>query len=273
MRKQIIGLIALCAAAFAARGAESDWAGSFYTVGPDRYADGSEVLPDEEYVLVWQKNGTAFAGFREDGALVDAENSVRLNVDRWHAEPRKKGGCELKRISITLDPSYLQTGSLSLYVLDTRRFSGHVYDAASGELLSVSTNVTSASAAKAVQGYAEVAAYAAVVQTGGSTTAGTTEGKTYFLSTIDNAVIESPVITGMRFEGDFVVLTVASTNSKLTYDAVGSDCIGTATGASATSKAVAPVSGAATSKDAIEIRVRRDAAASSQFFRVIRRQL
>lgn len=268
MRKQLIGLIALCAAIFVAQGAESDWFGTFKTVGPDRYADGALVLPGESYVLVWQRANTTFQGFREDGSLVNTEDSIRLNVSDWVAKQGTEG-CSLGRTTITIPNSYMNTGSLSLYVLDSRRYSGHVYNA-DGDLVSVSTNVTKGAEA-AVHSYAEVAAYALL--TSGTTIKGTTEGKTYLLSTIDNRVIAAPVITGMRFEGEYVVLTVSSSSPRVTYDAIGSADVSATSSEAPTSKAVAPVSGAAAEDATIEIRLRRDAAAKSQFFRVIRRQL
>lgn len=278
MRKQIIGLIALCAAAFAARGAESDWFGVFCTSGPDCYSDGSLVLPNEEYALVWQKSGTSFQGFRDDGTLVDGENSVLLNKSTWLAKPldstNPAQGCHLDYITVTVPLQYAQTGSFSVYVLDTRRYSGHVYDGA-GNLVSVNTNVTSVLAAgsgKAINGYAEVAAYATMSGGMGGLIEGTTADKTYFLSTLDNTKIPAPVITGMRLEGEYVVLTVSSTSSQVTYDAVSSTSISTTGRGASAQKAVAPVSGAAEPDGQIEIRLRRDVEAKSQFFRVIRRQ-
>lgn len=272
--KKAIAILALGVAAFVARGGdESDWRGTFTTIPPDLYSDGSRVIEGEEYILVWQKNGTTFKGFREDGSLVDNVNSIRMNEKTWRAtcdDPAQ--GCYLDYWTITIPSSYTTTGTFSLYVLDTRRFSGHQYDA-DGNLLSVTTNLTvAAEGGRSIQGYAEVAALA-TVSTSSTLIEGTTVGKTYLLSTLDNAMIEAPVITDMRFDGDYVVLTVTSTHSKVTYDAVGSENISTAVRGAAETSSVSPVSGAATSKGTIEIRLKRDWAAKSQFFRIIRRQM
>ena len=217
----------------------------FSTKGPDRYADGTTVLDGEVYALVWTRSGTAFAGFNVDGTPVDWDNASVL-----YAAPLAKGGrCE--SIKFVVDPlilkGWLANGVLSLHLLDTRAWAADGTAAVAG--------------ATRVQGSAAAAPFA-------SATGGTGEKPVYAASAVGTDV-PSPKITGIRVEGDAVVLTVANTVGALDY-AVSA---GTTPAADDDAHASRPVSGAAAKGAVIELRVPRDPNATSQFFRVGRNPL
>ena len=101
-----------------------------------------------------------------------------------------------------------------------------------------------------------------------SATGGTGENPVYAASAVVTDV-PSPKITGIRVEGDAVVLTVANTVDALDY-AISA---GTTPAANDNTRASSPVSGAAAKGAVIELRMPRDPNATSQFFRVGRNPL
>lgn len=228
----------------------------FSTKGPDRYADGTTVLDGEVYALVWTRSGTAFAGFNVDGTPVDWDNASVL-----YAAPLAKGGrCE--SIKFVVDPlilkGWLANGVLSLHLLDTRAWAADGTAAVAGATrVQGSTCVT--------EGVSVETAAAAPFA---SATGGTGEKPVYAASAVGTDV-PSPKITGIRVEGDAVVLTVANTVGALDY-AVSA---GTTPAADGDAHASRPVSGAAAKGAVIELRVPRDPNATFQFFRVGRNPL
>ena len=176
----------------------------FSTKGPDRYADGTTVLDGEVYALVWTRSGTAFAGFNVDGTLVDRDNASVL-----YAAPLAKGGrCE--SIKFVVDPlilkGWLANGVLSLHLLDTRAWAADGTAAVAGTTrVQGSTCVT--------EGVSVETTAAAPFA---SATGGTGEKPVYAASAVGTEV-PSPKITGIRVEGDAVVLTVANTDGALDY--------------------------------------------------------
>lgn len=226
----------------------------FSTKGPDRYADGTPVLDGEVYALVWTRNGTTFAGFNVDGTPVEPDNASVL----YAASLAKGGRCE--PFKVVLDPlvlqGYLANGVFSLHLLDTRAWAADGTATVAGATrVQGSTRVTEG---------ALVAAAASIA----SKTGGTGENPVYAASAVGKDV-PSPKITGIRVEGDEIVLTVANTVSALDY-AVSAGATPTA---DADAHASCPVSGAASKGATIELRVPRDPNATSQFFRVGRNPL
>ena len=221
----------------------------FSTTGPDRYADGTTVLDGEVYALVWTRSGTAFAGFNVDGMLVDQANASVL-----YAAPLAKGGrCE--SIKFVVDPlilkGWLANGVLSLHLLDTRAWAADGTAAVAGATRVQGSTCVSEGVSVETAGSAPFA----------SATGGTGENPVYAASAVGTDV-PSPKITGIRVEGDAVVLTVANTVNALDYAAADDDA-----------HASRPVSGAAAKGAVIELRVPRDPNATSQFFRVGRNPL
>ncbi len=228
----------------------------FSTKGPDRYADGTTVLDGEVYALVWTRNGAAFAGFNVDGTPVEPDNASVL-----YAAPLAKGG-RCAPIKVVVDPLLLQgllgNGALSLHLLDTRAW------AADG--------TATVAGATRVQGSTCVTEGASVTADAevpfASKTGGTGANPVYAASAVGKDV-PSPKITGIRVEGDEIVLTVANTVGALDYAASA----GATPAADEDAHASRPVSGAASKGAAIELRVPRDPNATSRFFRVGRNPL
>lgn len=259
-------LLGLVAALSAAGAGENSQFFSVYTVPEDRYADGTVVKDGEYYTLTWQKDDWTFDGFTVDGTPVSPAYCEVL----WQ-DSAAENGC-LEERTFTFDTrehkSFEGGGRFALYLLDTRKFAEPTvsYDAA-GNVASVTTNATLAGTLTgAVQGFVEVAGF---IAPNGSVVSGTSAGKPFLLSTLDNTRVENPVVTGIRVDGDDVVLTVSSTTDAVVYNAaVGATPADART--SAVAAAHAPVSGASTADGTIELRIPRDKQATHQFFKVMR---
>ena len=88
----------------------------FSTTGPDKYADGSQVLDNEVYALVWVAKSAAFAGFNAKGELVDdAANKLICR-----AAVAKNGSCPFIRYMLDGGNQDLNDGEFRVYLLDTR---------------------------------------------------------------------------------------------------------------------------------------------------------
>lgn len=258
------GLLCALAALSAAGAGEDATFFSFFTVPEDRYADGTVVKDGEWYALTWQRRGWTFDGFTVDGDPVSPDSCEVLWL--W---PAAKDGC-LEERSFTFDErghkSFAEGGRFALYLLDTRKFAAPTvsYDAA-GNVASVTTNATLAGTLS-VQGFAEAAGF---IASNGRPFGGTSAGKPFLLSTLDDAYVERPVVTGIRVEDDVVVLTVSSTTDAVVYNAAAGETPEAAMASSAAT-AQAPVSGASAAGGTIELRIPRDRQATGRFFKVIR---
>jgi hypothetical protein len=92
---------------------------SFYTKGPDRYADGSIVMDGECYALVWSKDGK-FDGFLANGDVIDKNDRIVLV-----APVAKDGRCPKVLFQIPAhEADELSGGTYAVYLLDTRSVSG-----------------------------------------------------------------------------------------------------------------------------------------------------
>ena len=135
----------LAAATFAGKG---NVVVTFYTTGPDKYADGQTVVDGETYALVWTPEGSEFAGINADGTAV-APSKIALK-----APVAKDGKCPIVKFEI--DEGYATAnfpgGTWGVYLLDTR-----VIVAANGETGAAAT-ATGAAGGSAVHGYGLVGA-------------------------------------------------------------------------------------------------------------------
>jgi len=242
--KKLIGIALATLAATCFAGAQNDLRVTFSTQGPDKYADGTEVLDGEFYALVWSP--TAFAGFKADGTTVNPADEVIATV------PFAKGGrlpLTLAEIDAELAPKY-EEGAFSVLLLDTRNAAGEVA-AGVKEPSSVNGYVTTATVT-----LEEAAASASL---------GVDSAVTVAVASAVPADAPKPVITAVRKEGDSLVLTVKGTAAYLKYNVAGGatpDAIGSE------GKAEAPKDGAATAEDTIELKV--PAKGNSGFYKVIR---
>jgi len=210
------------------------------TKGPDTYADGMTVLDGETYALVWTRGGTPFAGFNADGSLVDAAASAVLYAGAVAAN----GACP--EMTFAIDSDVLAAlgsgGSFALHVLDTRQFGA-------GKAL----------LGGAVQGSRQVVAVdmtSFARSDGDVATAGV-----FKPSCIAGEEVPAPKVTGLRIEGDEVVLTVENTVRALNYTVATGATPSAVSGRTATT----PVTGGGTvelrvpkTKDACFFRVRRN---------------
>ncbi len=243
MKKLICGLaIASAAACFA--GAQNDLRVTFSTRGPDKYADGSIVLDGEFYALVWTP--TEFQGFNADGSTVSKDDEVIATV------PFAKGG----RLPLTLaeidaaDASKYEEGAFSVLLLDTRNAAGEVE--------------ADAKAPSAVNGYVTTATVS-LEEAAASASLGVASPVQVSVASAVPADAPKPVITGVKKDGKYLILTVKGTAAYLRYNVAGGatpDAIVT------TGAAEAPKDGAATTEDTIELKV--PAEGNSGFYKVIR---
>ncbi len=92
---------------------------TFSTPGPDAYADGTLVLDNECYALVWTPSGSTFAGINADGtAAGDSKVVIAAPVAKNHRCPS---------ITYQIDSDYAAdngytNGTWGVYLLDTRRY-------------------------------------------------------------------------------------------------------------------------------------------------------
>lgn len=111
----ILAATAMTASAFA--GSALPTKITFSSVGPDYYSDNALVADGEVYALIWVKNGAEFKGITAKGEPVDPETTrviAALPVAVNHHCPYVT--CTLSGDDATLP----DTGSFSLYLLDTR---------------------------------------------------------------------------------------------------------------------------------------------------------
>lgn len=122
-----IGLaVALMLMATVARAALDDVVVTFWSLGPDCYADGSPVMEGDIYALVWVRDGFTFAGFQADGTLADPANCIVLFAPtnaRTKMYGDKKGGCCLPGTLFQVPNWWHEThrdGRYEVVLLDTR---------------------------------------------------------------------------------------------------------------------------------------------------------
>jgi len=248
---KILCLILSLAVAFAACCGVSEDAAvlSIGTDGPDMYADNSPVLDGEYYALVWCAPGRAFAGFTAKGLEVESDSA------RVICMAPLASGSHCPETTFVVDRAKLEGcsgGTFNLYLLDTRRWD------ANGAVTLGGTN--------GVHGSVLVCSTTTVsdfyVKKG-------VESATFLASALP-AGVGDPTITGLRVDGDAIVLTVAGTSANVNYNVAGGESVA----ADETSAAAEhPVVGSAAAAGQIELRVPRSQFGDRAFFRVVRNPL
>lgn len=182
---------------------------SYFSLGPDRYANGAEVKEGEFYALVFLKDGQTFAGFNADGTLADPANGEILEMGPWAKNWVRQGvACPPHNVQPEeAEAAKYAGGSIRLFVLDTR--------GADGQLTGY-TETEKGFKPHAVNGYGE--ASAAKFKLG--------EGQKTFAQKTAKASIQSavppdapaPKITGIRIKDGYAYLTVENTVPYLQYN-------------------------------------------------------
>ena len=208
--KKLMMMVGAVGMAFAATAAIDDALLSFSTVGPDKYADGTDVLPGECYALVWSADGQ-FEGIKADGTTVDPADKVVLVVPV--AKQGANGTC-CPAILYQVDKAFAEShasGQYAVYILDTR------VKAADGTV--AVGGVDENGALKVVNGYDAVSA--------GTTASAATESiKTVATTAVGGASIatlaevDAPVITAIKPNGTKITISASGLSPVATYKVV-----------------------------------------------------
>ena len=186
----------------------------FSTPGPDTYSDGTPVLDGERYALVWTPNGESFGGINTD-ATAAGGSKVAVSA------PVATGG-HCPNVLFQVDEDYAKAnykgGSWSVVLLDTRKFKLNADG--TPQLDELGNRVVASYGAKEpnfANGYGVIgnamANEAGFQSAGGEAAASGTP----------SADIPDPVVKGISFDGDNVLVTVESTSPALKYGLVSGD--------------------------------------------------
>ena len=207
MKKFLVTALAAAAsaAAFAGMG---NIAITFSTPGPDTYADGAPVRDGERYALVWTPTGSTFAGINANGTAA-GDSVVVASV------PVAEGG-RCPPVFFQVDEGVVEAnykgGTWSVCLLDTRVFA---LDADGKPVIGADgfREVASHGAAGVANGYG-VVGEAKVVE-GGAT--GASAGGVAAASGEVASDTPAPVISGISFDGDNVLIKVSGTKPAYKY--------------------------------------------------------
>ena len=202
----MLGVAGLAVASFAA---VDDTLISFSTPGPDKYADGSDVLPGECYALVWSADGQ-FDGIKADGTTVDPADKVVLL-----AGVAKQGanGTYCPPLLYQVDADLAKTlanGVYAVYLLDTR------VAAADG---AVAVGGVENGKLKAVNSYGAVSGDTTAAASAGSITAAKTTaiGGASVATLVE---VEAPVITAIKPNGTKITISTSGLSPVAEYKVV-----------------------------------------------------
>ena len=202
----MLGVAGLAVASFAA---VDDTLISFSTPGPDKYADGTDVLPGECYALVWSQDGN-FEGIKADGTTVDPVDKVVL-VSAI-AKQGANGMCcppLLFQVDSTLAKA-LEKGVYAVYLLDTR------ITAADGAV--TVGGLDEKGALKAVNSYGAVSGETTATGAGAIATATTTAIGGASVATL--VEVEAPVITAIKPNGTKITISTSGLSPVVDYKVV-----------------------------------------------------
>ena len=202
----MLGVAGLAVASFAA---VDDTLISFSTPGPDKYADGTDVLPGECYALVWSADGQ-FDGIKADGTTVDPADKVVLLAGV--AKQGANGMCcppLLYQVDAELAAT-LANGVYAVYLLDTR------VTAADG---AVAVGGVENGKLKAVNSYGAVSGDTTAAASAGSITAAKTTaiGGASVATLVE---VEAPVITAIKPNGTKITISTSGLSPVAEYKVV-----------------------------------------------------
>ena len=208
--KKLMTMVGAVGMAFAATAAIDDALLSFSTVGPDKYADGTDVLPGECYALVWSADGQ-FEGRKADGTTVDPADKVVLVAPV--AKQGANGTC-CPSILYQVDKAFAEShanGQYAVYILDTR------VKAADGTV--AVGGVDENGALKVVNGYDAVSAGTTANSAAESIkTVATTAVGGASVATL--AEVDAPVITAIKPNGTKITISASGLSPVATYKVV-----------------------------------------------------
>ena len=208
--KKLMTMVGAVGMAFAATAAVDDALLSFSTVGPDKYADGTDVLPGECYALVWSADGQ-FEGIKADGTTIDPADKVVLVAPV--AKQGANGTC-CPAILYQVDKAFAEShasGQYAVYILDTR------VKAADGTV--AVGGVDENGALKVVNGYDAVSAGTTATSAAESIkTVATTAVGGASVATL--AEVDAPVITAIKPNGMKITISASGLSPVATYKVV-----------------------------------------------------
>ena len=203
----MLGVAGLAVASFAA---VDDTLISFSTPGPDKYADGTDVLAGECYALVWSADGQ-FDGIKADGTTVDPADKVVLV-----AQVAKQGanGTYCPPLLYQVDAELAKTlekGVYAVYLLDTRVAAADGAVAVGG--------VDENGALKAVNSYGSVSGDTMAAAGAGSIAKATTTavGGAAVATLVE---VEAPVITAIKPNGTKITISTSGLSPVVEYKIV-----------------------------------------------------
>jgi hypothetical protein len=173
---------------------------TFSTTGIDRYADGTQVLDNEKYALVYMTSAaTNFGGFYTDGTLVNTNQNQLL----CKLAVAKSGRCPEQVVQF--DASIIKKGAGGRYVvalLDTR----------------APDTATTGQLGDLVMGWSEpVQSSVAESSSGGPNTVSSEAAVNSENPSLLPPGVTAPVITGITVTGDKVVVSAENASPKAYY--------------------------------------------------------
>ncbi len=233
---------------------------AFSTTGPDKYADGTPVLEDEVYALVWVKSGVEFQGITAKGELVNSDESQnKLVAAGGLAEVDKNGNSYCPLTYATLDDkdaALKYSGTFQLFLLDTRVTK--TVEKADGSY----TTETTVSGINGDGSFASLNSYTSLGEAATEVAAATAEGAV--ASTVDESAIPAPVIKDIKPVGNSqVLITITKTVPYVQYALAAGKTPGELT------EKIGGVNGAATEDGEINIFV--EDTGDNRFFKVNRK--
>jgi hypothetical protein len=181
---------------------------TFSTPGVDRYADGTQVLDNEKYALIYMTSAaTNFGGFYMDGTLVNTNQNQLL----CKLPVAKDGRCPEQQVQF--DGSLIKKGPGGKYVvvlLDTR----------------APDTATTGTLGDLVMGWSEpVQSSVAESTTGGPNSITTTDAVNSGNVPLLPPDVTAPVITGINVATDKVTVSVENASPKAYYALSSTDDI------------------------------------------------
>ena len=209
----MFGVAGLAVSSFAA---VNDTLIKFSTPGPDKYADGTAVLPGECYALVWSPDGK-FDGIKADGTTVDSADAVVLVAPV--AKLGENGMC-CPPLLYQVDAARaagLADGQYAVYLLDTRVTAADGTVAVGG--VDESGALKSVNSYSSVSGGTTAAAGNGVIAKATTTAVGGATVATY-------VEVEAPVITAIKPNGAKITISTSGLSPVVDYKVVTGTALG-----------------------------------------------